>query len=94
VKLELSEIYDHRLEPIRAVSDTTTLVVCIIRGTEVSAPPSLSRVIISRRMRWAGQVACMGEKRIVYRVVVGKPEGKMQLGRPRHRWEDNINIEL
>jgi hypothetical protein len=68
--------------------------VGIIRGTEVNAVPSLSRVIISRRMRWAGQVAHMGEGRVVYRVVVGEPEGKKQLGRPSHREEDNINIEL
>jgi len=66
----------------------------IIRGTEVSALPSLSRVIVSRRMRWAGQVARMGERRVVYRFMVGKHKGKTQLGRPRRRWDDNINIEL
>ena len=43
-----------------------------------------------RRMRWAGHVARMGEGREVHRVLVGKPEGKRPLGRPRHRWEDNI----
>jgi hypothetical protein len=43
---------------------------------------------------WVGDVACMGEKRCVYRVVVGKYEGKRPLGRPRRRWEDNIKIEL
>jgi hypothetical protein len=94
VKLEFSELDDPRLEPKGIVSETTTLVVGIIRGTEVNAVPSLSRVIISRRMRWAGQVARMGESRVVYRVVVGKPEGKKQLGRPRRREENNINIEL
>jgi len=94
VKLELSAIYDLRLEPKGVVSDTTTLVVGIGRGTEVSALPSLSRVIVSRRMRWAGHVARMGDRRVVYRVVVEKPEGKTQLGRPRRRREDNINIEL
>jgi len=41
-------------------------------------------------MRWAGYIACMGESRGVYRVLVGKREGKRPLGRPRHRWEDNI----
>jgi hypothetical protein len=46
------------------------------------------------RMRWAGHVARMGEKRGVHRVLVGKPEGKMQLGRPRRRWEDNIKMDL
>jgi len=45
-------------------------------------------------MSWAGHVTRMGERRGVYRVLVGKPEGKKQLGRFRHRWEDNINIDL
>ena len=45
-------------------------------------------------MRWAGHVARMGERRGVYRVLVGKPEGKRPLGRPRHRWEDNIKMNL
>ena len=48
----------------------------------------------SRRMRWAGHVACMGEDRGVHRVLVGKPEGKRPLGRPRHRWEDNIKMDV
>jgi len=48
--------------------------------------PNIVRVIKSRRMRWAGHVACMGEIRDVYRVLVGKPEGKRSLGRPRRRW--------
>jgi len=45
-------------------------------------------------LRWAGHVARMGERRGVYRVLVGKPEGKKPLGRPRHRWEDNIKMDL
>jgi hypothetical protein len=45
-------------------------------------------------MRWVGHVACVGERRGVYRVLVGKPEGKRPLGRPRHRWEDNIRMDL
>ena len=45
-------------------------------------------------MRWAGHVAHMGEDRGVHRVLVGKPEGKRPLGRPRHRWEDNIKFDL
>jgi hypothetical protein len=52
------------------------------------------RTIKSRRMRWAGHVALMGEGRGVYRVLVGKPEGKRPLGRPRHKWEDNIKLDL
>jgi hypothetical protein len=45
-------------------------------------------------MRWAGHVACRGEKRGVYKGLVGKPEGKRPLGRPRRRWVDNIRMEL
>ena len=56
--------------------------------------PNFVRVIKSRIMRWAGHVARMGEGRGVYRVLVGKPEGKRTLGRPRHRWEDNIKMDL
>jgi hypothetical protein len=52
------------------------------------------RVVKSRRMRGAGHVARMGEGRGVYRVLFGRPEGKRQLGRPRHRWEDNIKMDL
>jgi len=52
------------------------------------------RVIKSRRMRWAGHVARMWERRGVYRVLVGKPEGKRPFGRPRCRWEDNIKMNL
>jgi hypothetical protein len=56
--------------------------------------PSIIRIIKSRRMRWAGHVARMGEKRNVYRLLVGKPEGKKPLGRPRRRWLDNIKMDL
>jgi hypothetical protein len=51
-------------------------------------------MIKSRRMRWAGHVARMGEGRGVYRVLVGRREGKRPLGRPRWRWEDNIKMDL
>ena len=57
-------------------------VVDIVRGVK------------SRRMRWAGHVARMGEDRGVHRVLVGKPEGRRPLGRPRRRWEDNIKMDL
>jgi hypothetical protein len=56
--------------------------------------PNIVRVIKSRRMRWAGHVARMGKGRGVYRVLVGRPEGKIPLGRPRRRWEDNIKMDL
>jgi hypothetical protein len=54
----------------------------------------LIRIIKSRRTRWAGHVARMGEERNVYRLLVGKPEGKRPLGRPRRRWIDNIKTDL
>jgi len=56
--------------------------------------PNIVRVIKSRRMRWAGHVARLGERRGVYRVLVGKPEGKRPLGRPWRRWENNIKIDV
>jgi hypothetical protein len=56
--------------------------------------PTIVRVIKSRIMRWALHVARVGERRDVYRVWVGKPEGKRQLGRPRRRWENNIKLDL
>jgi hypothetical protein len=56
--------------------------------------PSIIRIIKSGRMRWAGNVARMGQKRNVYRLSVGKPEGKRPLGRPRRRWTDNIKMDL
>jgi len=59
---------------------------------DLYSSPNIVRVIKSRRMRWVGHVARMGEERGVYRVLVGKPEGKTPLGRPRRRWVDNIRI--
>jgi hypothetical protein len=56
--------------------------------------PSIIRIIKSGRMRWAGHVARMGEKRNVYRLLVGKPEGKRPLERPRRSWIDNIKMDL
>jgi hypothetical protein len=56
--------------------------------------PNIVGVIKSRGMRWEGNVARMSERRGVYRCLMGKPEGKSQLGRPRRRWEDNIKIDL
>jgi hypothetical protein len=54
----------------------------------------ITRQVKTRRMRWAGHVARMGEERKVYKVLVGKPEGKRTLGRPRRRWEDGIRMDL
>jgi hypothetical protein len=56
--------------------------------------PSIIRMIKSRKMRWAEHVARMGEKMNAYRILVGKPEGKTLLGRPRRRWVDNIKMDL
>jgi hypothetical protein len=56
--------------------------------------PNIVRVIKSRKMKWAGHEARMGEGRGAYRVLVGRPEGKRPLGIPRHRWEDNIKMDL
>jgi len=61
---------------------------------DLYSSPSIFRVIKSRKMRWAGHVARTGEKRGVYRVLVGKSEGKRPLGSPRRRWEDNIKMDL
>jgi hypothetical protein len=54
--------------------------------------PSVIRIMKSRRVRWVGHAACMGLLRNAYRILVGKTEGKRPLGRPRHRWEDNIKM--
>jgi hypothetical protein len=55
---------------------------------------NIVRVVRSRRMRWVGHVARMGEGRGVHRVLMGRPEGRRPLGRPRHRWEDNIKMDI
>ena len=61
---------------------------------DLYSSPNIVRVIKSRGMRWAGQVARMGEEREMYRILVGKPEGKRPLGRPRCRWVDNSRMDL
>ncbi|KAJ4436652.1 hypothetical protein ANN_16783 [Periplaneta americana] len=68
-----------------------------LHNTELHAlysSPDIIRNIKSRRLRWAGHVAHMGESRNAYRVLVGRPERKIPLGRPRRRWEDNIKMDL
>jgi hypothetical protein len=61
---------------------------------DLYSSPSIVRIITSRRMRWTGHVARMGEKRNAYRLLVGKPEGRRPLGRPRRRWLDSIGMDL
>jgi hypothetical protein len=61
---------------------------------DLHSSPRIIRIMKSRRMRWAGHVARMGEKRNAYRLLVGKPEGKIPLRRPRRRWVDNIRMDL
>ena len=61
---------------------------------ELYSSHNIFRVTKSIRMRWVGNVTCLGDRRGVYRVLVGKPEGKRPLGRPHHRWEDNIKMDL
>jgi hypothetical protein len=61
---------------------------------DLYSSPNIIRIIKSRRMRWAGHLARMGEKRNSYRLLVGKPEGKRPLGRPRRSWVDNIKMDL
>jgi hypothetical protein len=60
---------------------------------DLYSSPSIIRIVKARRMRWAGHVARMGEKRNAYRLLVGKPEGR-PLGRPRRRWFDNIRMDI
>jgi hypothetical protein len=61
---------------------------------DLYSSPSIIRMIMSKRTGWTGHVARMGEKRNAYRLLVGKPEGKRPLGRPRCRWVDNIKMDL
>jgi hypothetical protein len=61
---------------------------------DLYSSPSIIRIIKLRRMGWTGHVARMGEKRNAYRLLVGKPEGRRQLGRPRRRWLDDIRMDL
>jgi hypothetical protein len=61
---------------------------------DLYSSPSIIRMIKSRRMRWAGHVARRGEKRDAYRLLMGKPEGKRRLGRPRLRWVDYTRIKM
>jgi hypothetical protein len=81
-------------------SPVTSSLFCIFLFTakeelhNLYSSPSIIRIIKSRRMRWTVHVARMGEMRNAYRLLVGKPEGKRPLGRPRRKWMDNIKMDL
>jgi hypothetical protein len=70
------------------------VVAAAVAVVVLYSSPSIIRMIKSRRMRWAGHVARTGETRNAYRILVGKPEGKISVGRPRRRWVDNIKIDV
>jgi hypothetical protein len=61
---------------------------------DLYSSPNIIRVMKSRRLRWAGHVARMGEERGAYRILVGRPEGRRPLGRHRRRWEENIKMDI
>ena len=69
------------------------IIIIIIIIITIILNPTLTSTY-TQQMRWAGNVARMGDRRGVYRVLVGKPEGKRSLGRPRRGWEDNIKMDL
>jgi hypothetical protein len=77
-----------------SVSSSLSCYISTEELRDLYSSPSIIRVIKSRRMRWAGHVAQMGEKRNAYRLLAGKPEEKRPLGRPRRRWVDNIRMGL
>ena len=60
----------------------------------MNSSQNIIRVIKARRIRWAGHVACIGDRKGAYRILVGRPDGKRPLVRPRLRWEDNIKMDL
>jgi len=86
----------HHQFNIQQLNVLPTLYLCVLYLSEndLYSSPNIVRVIKYRRMRLAGHVARMGEERGVYRVLVGKPEGKRPLGRPKFRWVYNIMTDL
>ena len=76
--------------PLKEIS----LVLISVELSDLYSLPNIVRVVKSRRKRWEGDVARMGDGRGVHRVLVGKPEERRPLGRPRRRWEDNIKMDL
>ena len=90
-------IYIYDISSLRVKRDKVTGEWRKLHNEELKdlyCSPYILQVIKSRRMRWAGHVARMGERKGVHRVLVGKHGGRRQLGRPRRRWEDNIKMDL
>jgi hypothetical protein len=82
---------------LQSGNSTTQLATYNLHNVELSdlySSPSIIRIIKSRRVRWTGLIARMGEKRHAHRLLVGKSEGKRPVGRPRRRWVDNIRMDL
>jgi hypothetical protein len=89
-----------RKKPLCSIQRQTEGLKCVVKKLhneelrDLYSSPSIIRKMKSRRMRWAGHVARMGEKRNAYRLLVGNPEGKRPLRRLRCRWVDNIKMDL
>ena len=105
VGVQLEHKTHKRTNTVVPITPSPELFQCVYRSSciffiitkqtrDLYSLPNIVRVVKSRRMRWAGHVARMGQGRGVHRVLVGKPEGKRPLGRPRRRWEDNIKMDL
>ena len=89
--------HDYNFENIRDKRDEITGECRKLHNAELHAlysSPNIIRNLKSRRLRWAGHVVRMEQFRNAYRVLVGKPESKRPLGRPRRRWEDNIKVDF
>jgi hypothetical protein len=94
----ISEIRDISLIASPTLQFEVTVILCITLHNEklrdLYSSPSIIRIIKPRRIRWVSHVARMGEKRNDYRLLVGRPEGKKPLGRPKRRWMDNVRMDL
>jgi hypothetical protein len=86
-------VSSHELWPRDHRGGPSIIIVSNAELYNLYSSPSIIRIVKSRRIRWAGHVARMGEKRNVYSLLVGKPEGKRPLGRPRRRWIDDIKMD-
>jgi hypothetical protein len=90
VRINYISIYDYIIHRPEKLTD----IYSCVNKFYLYASPSIIRMTKSRRMRWAGHVSRMGDKRNAYRILVGNPKGKRPLGRPRRMWVDNIKMDL